>query len=834
MRPAPKAYAIRSHNELLAQLAAAGRREIPPWDPTRTMPAHDDLGLQDFGRGLLDCYATALHILWVYQHAWADEKFLATAQLPDSVARLLALIGYFPRPAIAADGLQHFRLKEQTSATIPPGFAVTAPAAAGQPAATFETRRALHANSRLNELRPFVPGALPRPTTGSIADLLGAEGFGVHVPNPSDLLGSSSPADQLRARVGAAEAGTAAARAAAAARGKALQLAAVARSIAESGAEECPGAFEALCDELCAVAEQAAVAGTDTPGPLSESQELLSRQLATLRRQMPDAVDRLDGALSRGESEDDASWSARLDGMAVFLDALVTGILQEGRDQVVRLRGSRALTQLDQAFGGVRAPGSRGFAGPGTDTLYLLPDDLTSPNGPRSTPNGLRSTTASGSPNGSGRTQTALLRPGDWLVLAEELRTVAPDGGVRTRRRHAEALRLVRIDEEMPSEVGEPVTRIVFTPPLSGRYDLVDSVLIGNIVEVTHGKSARHHQRGTLAAGPTMGGTVPLPSDALSWQRDTQAANGRRAPVSVTVAGRDWAPVDDLVGADAAAQVFAVELTPEGAPLVRMGNGVEGAAVPPEAEIVVIFREGSGPDGNRDAGAVSELAAPQPVVATTSNLLPLSGGSSAEDPQAARVRGTAGIHALDRAISAADVRSLTLSYGVRRAAVLHDPMRRRSLVVVVSGDNGLPLTDDERGDLHGFLAARVPPRTTLSVTNRMVVEVRAALTVTVESGVDPLGVIAEVRRRLGVDPQSQVPGLLHPHHVQLGDDVHLSDCYGALRDVPGAVTVLISSLYRATQPPLRNDRIALADHELPLWANVPADPVDIRWEELRP
>ena len=44
----------------------------------------------DLGRGFLDSYALALHVLWTYQQSWAEEGFLPTARLPASAARLTA------------------------------------------------------------------------------------------------------------------------------------------------------------------------------------------------------------------------------------------------------------------------------------------------------------------------------------------------------------------------------------------------------------------------------------------------------------------------------------------------------------------------------------------------------------------------------------------------------------------------------------------------------------------------------------------------------------------------------------------------------------------------
>jgi hypothetical protein len=62
-------------------------------------PAADDLGLQ-----VLEWWAYLADILTFYNERIANESYLRTAQQPASVAGLVALLGYQPRPAIAATG----------------------------------------------------------------------------------------------------------------------------------------------------------------------------------------------------------------------------------------------------------------------------------------------------------------------------------------------------------------------------------------------------------------------------------------------------------------------------------------------------------------------------------------------------------------------------------------------------------------------------------------------------------------------------------------------------------------------------------------------------------
>ena len=815
MKPSPQGYEPRSHQALLDTMTADARWHSHgtrrPWDPARP----DIADLPDHGRGLLDCFALGLHVLWTYHHAWGDEGFLATARLTSSVRRLLELIGYHPDPGFAALGLQHFQCKEGATATLPPGFRVIAKPEGTKGPATYETLRALEVSSTLNALQPFLPP--PRraaSTAGAIAAAIGPKVPVPQVPLPPPFSGRHALVDSLRDRLAAARAGSFADHKAAMARQKALRVADVLSELEAQGAAEiCGEAFEQLCEELCAAQSEAnAAADTGATGPLSESQELLLGRLRAMAESQPTALDAFAAALARCEGESDEEWSLRLDQIAGFLDVLVSSILQEARDQVVRLRGPRVLSTLDRAYGPTGA--DLGVAAPGTDTLYVLPTLGRDGNPPS--------------------THAALLRPGQWLVVGEDVEQVGSDGVSTFTRVHREAVQVLRVRDEVPPGWQEPATRVTFTPPLVRRYWLDRTVLLGNIAEITHGATVVHERQWSSTSGPTF----PLPATPLTWRRaaEIEVGDGRMPDVDLSVAGQPWGRRPDLRGAAPHAPVFSVDLTPEGAAEIRVGDGREGTAVPDGAVVTVRARSGIGPDGNRDPGKIDAIAGANPAVIATFNPLPVSGGVNPEAPDLSKVRGFAGVHALGRAISVADVRSLALSFGsVRRAAVQRDALRRRDrLTVVVLGEGGAPLVADEQARLREFLVARMPPGASVEVVNGVHVPLRLRVVVRVQRGHDPLALMQAARVRLGVDSDpAGMPGLLTPGRPDLGEDVNLSDVYAALDGIPWLVSSLVTALHRASEPPARRDRIDVDANAVPVWdQGVPGvDAVAIAWEE---
>lgn len=752
----------RAHGELLAGMLTHARARFADaeraWDPGR--PGVDRL--PDHGRGLLDVYALALHVLWTYQAAWADEGFLATARLTASGERLLELVGLRPDPGVAATGLQAVRCRQGTGGTIPEGFAVRSEPAVGKEPQTYETLRPRRVSWRLDELRPFLPpGPVPTPQPGAVAAVVPPSSTGSSQgPSPFP---TPTTATALADRVRAARLGTAAQRQAALARQTALRLADLAREIApEAGG--CTATLNAVCRRLDEAARAGAAAGDPVPGPLSESQETLLAILARLGAQDSPALAALDAALAQAPGEADAAYSARLDQAAGFLDALVGGLQQHARDQLVLLHGPEALRRVDAARPGRAAPA--GVAGPGCDTLYLQPD-------------------ATG-------THHDLLAPGDWLVLGEDVPAAGgPSAPAVTVRTYREAVQVVRLRDEVPPGQTRAMTAVTFRPPLRRRYDLASAVVLGNVLEVSHGATVREE----LTAGP--GPYLAPSSGPMTWLRDPSplVEDGRVPAVVLEALGREWEPVADVDAAGPGRPVHTVETRPGGGVRLRLGDGRRGAALPERATAVVRYRVGVGEVGNQPAGVVTRLASAHPAVLETQNPLPLTGGADPESLDVTRERARTGLHALRRAVAADDVAALAGTVGgIRAASVVRGAAgRRRSLTLAVCSRSGAPTSPEERAAVRAFLEARTPPGTTVEVVDRVLVPVRARLRLVVAAGGDPLAVERAVRERLGA-VAAVPPGLLDPAASPLGRDLHASDLYRALDGVPELAGVVVDAL----------------------------------------
>ncbi len=812
----PVHHRARSHARLFRDLSHSAqmrfaRAELgsPSWKP---LDSEWRFG-SDLGSGLLDAFALALHVLWVYQEAWTAEGFLGTARLDDSVRALLRQIQVEPNPGLAAVGLQHFTCRPGMAEVLPRGTRVRSPRKGSEDVVEYETLHPLPLVPEHNEVRAYLPRA-ERPAAPPSPPL---DGFPSDDPGsppaPSPDRGLLSPyplLDAMRDRIAARRGGDRRERRAARTQRRVQDLARVIQTLKETGAaDECREEVEMACAELCAAAPDALC--PDAPsaaGDLPESMTLLDQQLRRLRDSQQAAVDAIEGALRPCPGEESAETGRRVDQMLVFLDAVVTGLVQDARDRVVLLHGAGALERLDQAYGS--GEGRFGHAAPGTDTFYLVElsgETLT----PRTFP---------------------AVRPGDWFVIAEIEERIDSRGKTHRQRHARQAIQVQRVAEDVPVGQTSPRTRITVRPPLR-RYDLDRVVLVGNLVPVSEGTSVDE-----LALPSADGRTLGLRREPLTWIPDPSCPGGRRPAIELTVDDRSWSQAPNLLNACADDTVYTVENGLDGRTRLRFGDGVHGARLPRDARVRIRYRVGLGAGGNRDGDRVNQMVTSHPAVLDTRNPLPFTGGADAETGDAPRTSGPASTRALDRAVSLADLRALAIDFdGITRAEVSLGFRRGREVAtVVVAGVNGQPLARETLALVERHLAYRVPPGIAVRVMDQVPVDLCLALRVRYRHDAEPMDVVRRVRARLGIDEESGAPpGLLDPRRVEIGQAIRTSDLYGALDDVEGLGSAVVLAFHRLGEPARLAHCVAVASHEMPRWVARDVAPagMSIEIEEAR-
>src|SRR5215203_2159031 len=147
------AYRVGTHSlfkeSMLARLSAS---DLPA---LRGLNTRDD---DDFAVTLLDAWAMVADVLTFYQERIANESYLRTATERASLLELARLIGYEPRPGVAASTHLAFKLEDAPgsprTATIDAGTKVQSLPGQDELPQTFETVEKIEARVEWNELRP--------------------------------------------------------------------------------------------------------------------------------------------------------------------------------------------------------------------------------------------------------------------------------------------------------------------------------------------------------------------------------------------------------------------------------------------------------------------------------------------------------------------------------------------------------------------------------------------------------------------------------------------------------------------------------------------------------
>ncbi len=137
----------------------------------------------DYAVTLLDLWATVADILTFYQERIANEGFLRTARLRDSILRLASLLDYRPRPGVAATTRLAFTLDAGASLRIPVGLRVQSVPADKEKPRIYETLEPVRVDARLNRLRllPAPEGFNPL-ARGSTSAILAPGAGAIPVP----------------------------------------------------------------------------------------------------------------------------------------------------------------------------------------------------------------------------------------------------------------------------------------------------------------------------------------------------------------------------------------------------------------------------------------------------------------------------------------------------------------------------------------------------------------------------------------------------------------------------------------------------------------------------
>jgi len=321
--------------------------------------------------------------------------------------------------------------------------------------------------------------------------------------------------------------------------------------------------------------------------------------------------------------------------------------------------------------------------------------------------------------------------------------------------------------------LNDPVPLLI--PPLQTYF---------NLLSVSRGKTVSNEVLGNGNA-TLAGQDFTLQNSPVTYLQDPASVSGDNysSTVQVWVNGVKWTEVQSFYGQGYDSQIFVTREDDSGATHIVFGDGVYGSRLPTGANnVVASYRYGSGAAAPA-AGALTVVLKPQPGLRSIVNPVPVGGGSDPDPPAKIRQLAPRSVLTFGRAVSADDFQVIAAQApGVTRAAAAFgfDPIEQRPRVIVWVGDD-----DNAVKTATAAIAAAADPNRLPSVSLAGQIKITLSLTIVVGPRYQPATVQAAVYSAL-LDPDTGLFGL---NVVGIGQVFYDSQIYSAVLAVPGVSAV---------------------------------------------
>jgi hypothetical protein len=738
---------------------------------------------------LVELWGYVAETIAAYSELTAGEAYLPTAQDWTDLRRIAALVGFSPRPPIAAQGWVVADIESTANPVVPAGTRVQAPAKPGGSAETFEVIADTELHS---EWAGLTATWVPQPAipTGRNIRFIGDPGFGVAdrvlfvleqqaplPPSGTEWIDFWVYLFELVSYWDFSTAATA----------QPVALTAVTARSAELGTSVVQ--FDRDLDKLL---------DDSTTAPYAAYRVVST---ASVARQIDEVLSVTTGSVSAVAIPAGALSDPIPDGKTIVLDRpledlsadkLVAVVDWDSNSCDVVQVSEHAFTHWNVAPGTPTRVSKLSFADTvptlsktGPITVYVLDRRVVA-----------RHYVLPDSDPGTSPPQLRLYpRPSDTPDRIAVASSEQPDADWEVFDCSPAAL------QETDTE-GQPSGLIVDLP--NGAPGELTGLLpaSGNLLRVHHGKTAGV----VLGSGDASqaGQEFTTPDSPIAYDLDD---TGKPVPSMVLrVDGLQWDEAPTLYGAGPA-DVFAVERQPTGAETLIFGDGAQGARLSTgRGNVAATYRIGGGREGEVESGAIMTLLGSIRGLKKVKGAGPTEGGADQDSESDLRRLAPTRARAFGRAVSAEDLVDLALAYpGVTHASSWNGQgppgcacgRSGLHLALIRSGTDGpRPPLPAEVDQLSGYLDSVRDATVPLCVCAGGVTTPTLTVVLATDPRRDVNAVVAAVTAAL-IDPD----GPLGPGQRILGQPLDRSDVFAVVHeevgvvgvtslDLPGADTVL--------------------------------------------
>jgi hypothetical protein len=308
--------------------------------------------------------------------------------------------------------------------------------------------------------------------------------------------------------------------------------------------------------------------------------------------------------------------------------------------------------------------------------------------------------------------------------------------------------------------------------------------VFGNPLEASRGESVFDEVLGSGDAAQSFQ-SFALRKNPLTYFNDPSAPDGRRSTLEVRVNGIQWTEVPSFFGVEPQDEVYIVRQNDRQETTISFGDGTTGARVPTGIKnVTATYRFGAGA-AKPPAGAIGQLAKPVEGLRRVVNPVAAGGAKDGDHHQDIRRNAPNSALILGRAVSIQDFEALAREFGGvvnAHAEWAWDETLQRAVVKIWFISDGGNIAQD----LQSFLIGQADPNTPLVATEATA---QTASNLVISLALDPRSntqtVIDQVRQTL----TNSETGILSLTNIPIGRPLFRSRIFEDVLAVEGTQSV---------------------------------------------
>ena len=292
---------------------------------------------------------------------------------------------------------------------------------------------------------------------------------------------------------------------------------------------------------------------------------------------------------------------------------------------------------------------------------------------------------------------------------------------------------------------------------------------------------------------------LPFDPAASAWSAMQWEMRDVRPAITVTLNGKTWTPVNDLLNSDRFATEFVVESEQDGSAFLRFGDDTLGLKPAPDAAPTAAYRIGNGVAGNVGAGSITRLVKETSVVLKVWNPLPAAGGTEPESLEQLRQFAPQAFRVQERAVTASDwVDVAERQSGIQKAAArLRWTGSWYTAFVTFDRQGGLPVDRTFKSRMLKALERYRLAGYDLEFNGPTYVPLEMALMVCIKKGYFRSNVKQSLLKAFSsYDLPNGKRGFFHPDNFTFGQPLYLAEIYETAMAVEGVDSVRVLKFKR--------------------------------------